>query len=339
MNMVEWLKNALGLCLGSSELTQNQQIEVANELKEVYKCYPEEICKEIRKLMVEQLEIEDYIYVLSYLIQYMDIEDFEEDLMTAILKQDYNWYLTSMMELQVIAKVKKQYLKKRLLHEKSIAEYSKVLNSNYKYLPIKQRNKKRIVIATEQILSALHAPTKVVLDFAYILQKELGYEVMLFACPSDGGLPKETWYSATRMNSIEAFRNMPIEMEYRGEVFSGYQINMTSESLKNYHMMLRLIYEWKPFFVFSMGMVNSVIELAGKFTTLVAMGMSIECPVSEGDILIRLSRKTEEEENEYLKVLNPNQKQIFMKQNIPVTIEKKKKYAVGKSWDCQKINS
>ena len=207
------------------------------------------------------------------------------------------------------------------MHRKNVDIYEKTLKTKYDYIPIERRNRKRIIIATEHILSTLHAPTKIVLNFAYALRKELEYEVMLITCPSDGVLSEEEWYGAISMNSIETFKTEPLEVAYKGEVFYGYQMNMTIDSIRNYHMMIKLIHEWNPLFVFSMGMVNPIIELAGKFTTLVAMRMAINCPVSEGEILIRLS-EVQGEEEEYKNSLTSGQKQIFLEEKIPVIIEK-----------------
>jgi hypothetical protein len=62
-----------------------------------------------------------------------------------------------------------------------------------------------------------------------------------------------------------------------------------------------------------MGTRNPIIDLVGKFTTLVAMEMSIQCPVSEGSILVREGRTGEESEQEYAEILRNNgQKQIFV---------------------------
>ena len=51
------------------------------------------------------------------------------------------------------------------------------------------------------------------------------------------------------------------------------------------------------------------------------MGMTIECPVSEADIIVRFTREPEEKEREYLLSMSEGQQQIFMESNIPVIAE------------------
>lgn len=318
---LEWVQMALELFLNNSRIEMKQQIELATELEKMYISYPKEIKDDIRKLFKEQLDTSSYIYVFSYLIQRMNIEDFYMDIMEAILKQEYNWYIGTMLEIQTTKIVKGQYSQKKLFHKKNIERYSELVKLDYNYLPIEKRNKKRIVIATEQLLSLQHAPTKIILEFAYILQKEFGYEILLIVCQSDGILPDRIWYNDTNMNSIANFRSVDLEITYKGENFYGYQICMTVESIDIYHRMLNFIYKYNPLFVFNMGIINSITELAKTFTTVVTMNMNSTCPISEGDILIR-SSKVPEMEDEYKRCLAFNQKQVFLEEKMPVITEK-----------------
>lgn len=318
---IEWVQTVLELFVNSAKIEKKYQIELAGELEKVYVSYPKEVKEDIRRIFKEQLDISTYIYVFSYLIQYMNVEDFHQDIMTAILKQEYNWHDGAVLEVQVIRYVKGQYLQKRLFHKKNIERYSKMLELNYPYLPIEKRNKNRIVIATEQMIGLLHAPTKIVLEFLYYLQKECGYEILFIICPSNGDLQNGFWYNEIVMNREELWDNKRLKFLYKDEIFYGYQINITSETISNYQKMLDWIYTYNPLFVFNMGIINSITELAKQFTTVVTMDMSTKCPISEGNILIRKARVPEMEE-EYKRCLTSKQKQVFLEQKMPVVIEK-----------------
>jgi glycosyltransferase involved in cell wall biosynthesis len=286
------------------------------QLGQEYLAFTTEEQNKIRKVMKEQLETQDRIYILSAIIQNMKIGIFEEDLLSSILEENYDCYTGSMMELHTISSIEGCYAKKRLFHRRNVDSFNEMLRINLEYNPVAGRNKKRIVIVTEQILRVNHAPTKAVLNFAYVLQRYLHYEVLLFVCPSDArGKLSGLWYRSTFMYSSEDFRNAPMQVTYRDTCFEGYQINMTESAPKEYHMMFSLIHAWNPYFVFAIGVRNPVVDLVAKFTTLVAMEMSVKCPVSEAKILVRECETGEETECE------SGQIQLFLEEKMPVVTE------------------
>lgn len=323
----EWLKQVLTQCCRFSEMEDNEKEEVFANLEKAYDTFLPDEKESIHNILKSELEQKDFVYVYSILVKYFNAKEFGEKVIDSILQNDYNWYTGSMLELQVIREIENCYEKKRLLHKKNVDTYNHVLGGiNYKPIPLEKRNPKRIVLIIEHILSILHAPTQVVLNFASVLQENLGYEVLILACPCDGSLPEGTWAQWRPLNARDEFQRMPMLMEYHNVILHGYQVNMSAVNIKEYCMMFELIYAWNPCFVFSMGVVNPIADLAGKFTTLVSMAMSINCPVSEGQILIRLGMKDEETEAEYGKVTTERgQTQLFFtEEKLPVSIEKSK---------------
>lgn len=322
MKEIEWIKDAVKICC-TDYLSEQEMEERFAEPGKKYEMFSEKEKNFIAQTIGEQFEPNDSIYIYSVFLRYMGNAKFAEGLMDAVLKNDFDPYTGSMLELQTY-KYKKDfrwvYKKLRELHRNNIEAFNKVLQIHYPYIEPQNRNRKRIVIVTEQMLSSLHAPTRVVSNFAYIL-KQMGYEILLFACPCDGILPVDLWHDLYRMNSIEALEAMPMKMYYRGEEFEGYQINMEQKNMKEYHMMLAMIHAWNPMFVLDLGTVNPVVDLVSRFTTLAAWEMGIECPVSEGDILIRLEWTEERLEREYSQALEKNQTQLFMEENMPVLID------------------
>ena len=131
----------------------------------------------------------------------------------------------------------------------------------------------------------------------------------------------ELWYNQWIETSKNQFANIPIEGMYRNEIFHGYQIDMDERSLKEYSMMLSLIHAWNPMFVIDADTTNAVAGLIGSFTTLVSLPMSTECPISEGNILVRSGKKDDETEKEYIDMLGDHQRQLFMKETFPAFVE------------------
>ncbi|MCM1326544.1 MAG: hypothetical protein NC094_04460 [Bacteroidales bacterium] len=327
MTVIEWLKQALTLCSHFTEMEEADKDQQFAKLKTDYNIFPSGEKIRIHDILKSELENNDCIYVYSILLKYFKEEEFGKAVIGCIMKGNFDWFHGSMLELQVVDCVCHE--EKCLLHEKNARVWDSALGGlHFDYTPVEKRNKKRIVIITEHILTTLHSPTLMVLSFAYVLQEILGYEVLLFVCPSDGSISDQLWQGAIVVHSIEQFNSAPIQLEYKDVLFRGYQINISFNDLKQYHMMISLIHEWNPLFVFAMGAYNPVVDLIAKFTTLVAIPMSIKCPVSGGQILVRLGREEEEMEVIYENsAAQRGQIQLFMEDRVPVLTEPRgKKY-------------
>lgn len=317
---IEWVKKVVRASYGIYETEQEKQ-EYYLEMEEEYLRFSEKERENIRNIMLEQFEVNDMMFVFSNILCYMKVKDFQEDAMKNILRGNFDAYTGSLLKYQSLFHVRGEYERKRLLNKRNMMGYDEMLNVNYSYIPIERRNKKRIVIVTGQILNTRHSPTLALLNMAYALQERLGYEVLFFICPCDGRLSQELWYKQVIEVKIEHWRNNPVKVEFRGVNFYGYQISMEPYNLKEFSMMLALIHAWNPIFVLNADTTNSVVELVNKFTTLVALTMSIECPISEGEILIRLGKMDNDTEQKYAKVIEDYQKQLFMKEKFPIITE------------------
>ena len=315
ISYIEWIKKSVGLCLENPERTEEQRAEQFGILEQEYLAMSAEEQKAISEVMLSQFEVNDLIFVGSYFMKYMkQIKTFQADMLTAVLRGKYDAYIGSMLECNITHNLDGHYGEKRLLHRQNAERFDRILDIKFPYLPFAQRNKKRIVIIAEQIMFLQHAPTKMVLEYIYILQEYLGYEILLFACPCDGFLTENLWNSGQYLRRMtrDEFVNEAIRVFYRGAEIFGYQINMTKFGPKEYNMMFSMIYAFNPLFVFQCGVSNPVADLARKFTTVVSMPMSIQAAVSDADILIRNGgRLSEEIEAEYEEALIENQVQLF----------------------------
>lgn len=322
---MEWIKKAISLLfIAEPELSEKEKQKQFLKLENQYRMYGLEKKKQIRKFIMEQCEWKDAIFVLSGFIRYMDIDDFKEDVLIKLIQGEFDCYTGSMLEYQVRVVIKGFYQQKRMLHKKNVASYYNELKLDYTYIPIEKRNKNRIIIVTEQIINMNHAPTKMVLDFAYTMKMHLGYDVLILSCPCDGVLPIDLWYNFYSADSMTDVKNEFVMLEYKNEDFGCYQFNMSEESQTWYRVMLQLISAWNPLFVYSMGVLNPVVDLAKEITTLAVKEMNSNFYISKGDISIRFSEKGYEKEKNYEIMLGENQVQLFVNMKIPVIIEKSK---------------
>lgn len=319
MKEIDWIKEAVHICIAKdvSEVDAARRFE---SLKQQYEQFDTEEKHQILTILKEQFDSKDSLYLYSVFLHYMENERFARALAETACTCSFDVVTGSMVEFHMHRYYKNHrelYHVLRAFHHKNVEKFSALLKLQLTYRPPSGRHKKRIVIITEQILKLRHAPTRVVCNFAYTLKK-MGYDLLLFACPSDGPLSEDIWYAAKHMNSDPSFRNMPLQIQYRGQLLEGYQINMHPANFKEYHMMFRLIYEWNPMFVLNLGTINPVADVASRFTTLAACEMNIACPVSEGEILVRYEHSEAWLEECYAAALEKNQSQLFMEDDFPV---------------------
>lgn len=318
---IEWVKLVIRLCC-TDEIEESKKEELFTGLNNLYQGFSEEEQNQAEEILLSQLQETDAIYVYSQMNFYVRNKSIQKSLFKAILREDFNCFHGSMVELQTKRYIDDFYKEHHILRTKNIKKWEETLGDSYTFIPAKQRNRKRIVIVTEQLLGILHSPTQVVLNFSYILQEKLGYEVMLFICPSNAIISQDYWYKPISMASMEVYQYLHMKREYREAIFEGYQINMSPTCAREYSMMFQLIQAWNPIFVFSIGTANPIVDLISNFTTLAFLGLELSCPVSKAQILVRLGKMDEVTEEEYVKDLNPDQKQIFLEEKIPVLTEK-----------------
>lgn len=324
---IEWIKKSIGLCAKVSDDVENEIRAEFRKLEIQYHQFTAEQRENIKDIIEANFEINDTIFILSCFTRYMRNDEFWKDILAVILRGEFDCYIGAMLENQLSGHILGSYKEKRILHKRNVDGFAKALGASFEYVPVEERHKKRIVIITEQILDEFHAPTKIVLDFAYVLQEYLGYEVYVYVCPCDGYIPEALWRDAIGKRTLEKYRDKTVTLDHRGAGIRCSHINMQPLQPEKYRKMLTEIYNFKPLFVLNMGVCNPVADLPGRFTSLAAMEMTIEGPISEGEILVRIDKRSGELEQAYAKSLGKEQIQLYMDTKIPVLErESKNKY-------------
>lgn len=319
---IEWVKESVRL-ICSEDIDESEKKERFLCLQEIYSSFTDKQRNYVREIICGNFGLNDSIFVYSCLLDYMDIEEFKNEVLLCMIEEKSDIFTDCMLELQTVRYGQHLWELKKRLHRKNVENIICQLDEGkrYPYIPVMKRNNKRIVIMTEQILSTCHAPTQVVLNFAYVLQELLGYEVLLAAVPSNGDIPVDTWYNIFKMNARNNIDNEFVKVEYKDTGFILYQTQMYKADYDTYKKFFDIIYEWNPLFVFNMGLINPIGDFAARFTTAAAMSMTTECPISEADILIRIGRNSDDIESIYIKNLSKNQKQLFLDEKIPIIVE------------------
>lgn len=320
----QWLQKVIKNCLTALQPGEKKELPFADEeLKNEYAQFTYEEKAHIHSLFHKQFETNDSILILSYLTNIVKIDDFCQDIAHYISIGEFDCFTQSMLEIQLIFFGNIPYPQMRKVHRKSIACFSRDLGCEFPYIPIKKRNKNRIVILTEQLLNSRHAPTAMTLQTAYVLQKKLGYEVLLMTCTSNRFISPGLWFHTRGFNAADE-RGYK-KLDYQGEELSLYQYPMKLCTVDDYRQMLSQIYDWNPLLVLNMGINNPIADLPQKFTTVAERAMVTTAPISEADILIRNVHQSDELEAEYEAELSPHQTQVFMDRKFPAIIEKSEK--------------
>lgn len=154
-------------------------------------------------------------------------------------------------------------------------------------LPYAERNHNRIVLATDTLLSECHAPTRLVLEVARVLQEALGMEVLLLVNveKADTAALEACWLHPYHFHYDKSCAGA-FKREYRDSVFQGYQCVVNQAHQSEVCRMLQMVADWKPECVWSIGGNSVINDLLGEITTLVASSCVNNYAVSEAELLV-----------------------------------------------------
>ena len=319
INATEWLAKCLNLCVNVYSKSDNDNEYGFVEIEKIYRLMDNSERIKIFQLFEKNLESKDIIFVCSCIMAYTDIKEVEDYVTDVMCKAESELNISIMYEIMLRRYCKYiSYDKIRNLHKKNVQMISERVDMKYGYIPLSVRNKKRIIIATEQILSQLHAPTKIVCEYAYVLQKMLGYEVIILSSTCDAEIGLEYWYRPVVLNSVDSPTNCT-NLLYRDIKLKIYQVRLT-EGIDKYRDFFQIIHEFNPYFILSIGVLNPVVDLCRYMTNVVAIAMSTGYPISEADVLVKKGNRTDDDRYEYAL---SGQRCIYVTEKYPVVLTEK----------------
>lgn len=229
MTPLEWVKNIISVCAAGIDRENEQRTQGdAEKLAEIYQNYNIEQQESVHQILRKQFQMNDALYILSFLVKYLNLDAFWEDIIWHVCRENQDCFLGSMVEAQLEIYGTAPYKQKRMLHRKNVRNFMQALNLPDDRSREQEKNKKRIVIVTEQLLSIKHAPTLITLEFAYILQEKMNYEVCIITCPLDYHLPFDLWVDPRYYyGGFEGVRDIP----YKGVKIRNIGCSMEDGSL------------------------------------------------------------------------------------------------------------
>ncbi|GAA4654151.1 hypothetical protein GCM10023142_12890 [Anaerocolumna aminovalerica] len=229
-----------------------------------------------------------------------------------ILNQDkldifQSLFLRMQMEREIFcnSEIKNTYRIRRVINEHLVNKIEKEMQLDFKKIPVRDRDRKKVIIVTNQLLGNLHAPSRIVKEICASLQKDLGYEVLLIVAVEqfDNSLKEGLWINPFTFNYDIAY-NDNFLIEYNQVQIKGFQVIIKNNNFEFIKSLMNEIYELKPYFAWYIGGATFYADLMRKFTTVVSMPCTDGYAISEAQIMLNYINSGGEEVKEaeaYLK--------------------------------------
>lgn len=199
----------------------------------------------------------------------------------------YNvWFQLSNIRFRDIS-IPYSYSRSRQINKYLLERYEREYPMEVPFVPYKERNRKRIVIETDTLLTGLHAPTHIILDTCQTLIRDMGYEVLLIV--------NVAWMDLNWMNRFWLFPyvanyrkdiNGRFSIAYEDVVVQGYQLQWKKESMPEMKQLLQEVHEWNPLCVWHIGSASFRHDIYRRMTTLLSMPCTDGYSVSEAPVLV-----------------------------------------------------
>lgn len=268
----------------------------AIKIKENYQLFETQGNKEyFYKVLEKEFDTDPELYCLIYSVLYSVLEE-EEILvktMELLNKQTLDIFACANIRSQVESNLfrksdsKIYYELKRKIHLQMTERLIKEAGIIKNYISVEQREKKKVVIITNQLLNVLHAPSRIVCEVCTILQKYYGFEVLLIVGIEEMSYERmeQFWFEPMAMNYIKELNGNFLINPF-GEKIKGYQIILSRDNIQQLKALVNSITQIKPIFSWYIGGISLISEILTGITTTIAMPCTNGYAVSEANVML-----------------------------------------------------
>lgn len=253
------------------------------------------LVKDFYNSLSDELKDDPELYILLLSVIYSVVSSKECILqILSILCQDKlgifnSLFLRSQVEREIFcnSEIENSYCIRRVVNEQLLKRVDRELGLDFKKIPVNERNRKKIVVVTNQLLGDLHAPSRIVKEICASLQKDLGFEVLLIVAFEEFDYKKseEIWLNPITFNYTKEY-NGNFLIEYNHEKIQGYQILIQNNNLEFFKSFMNEIYLLRPYFSWYIGANTLFADLMSTYTTVVAMPCTDGYAISEAQIML-----------------------------------------------------
>ncbi len=207
-------------------------------------------------------QVSEDFFVLSLFANICKRESVYEDIYKRIIRSTelskenkyfILWQLGRIVFLEVSLQTEKLRNLNDDLYDDIYQRYIKAID-NLSFIPRKQRNEKLIIVFVGQMLNINHAPTKVLLDRCYTIQKEMGKRILIINTAevlSPNGLVEE-WFQPHFGTYNDEYSKID-SIRYKDEAFAMFQCPRIRNDIDIISMLVAVIQKEKPWCAISVG--------------------------------------------------------------------------------------
>lgn len=275
----------------SDAISDEKLLSLVTDLHNSYASYDSELFfKELYNYIDKDFEL--YSLILSAVYHYLSDNNAIYAIENILYNEDIDIFVADsiLSQLRYIKftdmTVIDSYKQNRLVGNKYLTKVKDMCLPSYPYTPYNERVKKRIVIATDQLLDIKHAPTRIVLNVCSFLIQEYGYDVYLLVNLTNSNPTRisQFWYNPAISNYQKEINGM-FRLEYNNTMIRGFQFEWSKDSISDISAACELIYLWKPLCVYYIGGSAYRHDIYKYYTTLISMPCTDGYSVSEAQVL------------------------------------------------------
>lgn len=263
-----------------------------------------DVVKKFEKRVLMELEGEDSkynIYLYSFLVRYLDRTEYLNNFIKYIIKDKKitvanKYFLFDQIKNKIFSmKIKSNNETTKLMWDlySEVYLYFEKRFHNYNKISKSERREDLVVIMTSQFLGVNHAPTKITLERAYLLSKNLNKKVVIIntaeVMNSAGAIPVVDCIKANKVKGYEGISSI----KYKDVEIGMYQSSVKMPNLSEYKKILDYLSANKPYMVISVGGGFVGGDLANLIVPTITLSLSSELAISMSDFKVICKKPTE----------------------------------------------
>lgn len=162
--------------------------------------------------------------------------------------------------------IEKDWMQEEYLYQ----EMCRRMEMDVSKIPAEERNNDLVIMVSTQLLEPKHAPTRILLELARILEVYLHKKIMLVSeiLETDGEFCNKNGLTKKYGLNYRKELNGTFVYPYKECTFSGYQIVLRPDHMEEMKRLIRRIYELKPYCVWCIGGMPVFAGAMKRFTTM-----------------------------------------------------------------------
>ncbi len=162
--------------------------------------------------------------------------------------------------------IEKDWMQEEYLYQ----EMCRRMEMDVSKIPAEERNNDLVIMVSTQLLEPKHAPTRILLELARILEVYLHKKIMLVSeiLETDGEFCNKNGLTKKYGLNYRKELNGTFVYPYKECTFSGYQIVLRPDHMEEMKRLIRQIYGLKPYCVWCIGGMPVFAGAMKRFTTM-----------------------------------------------------------------------